>query len=422
MKSITPRKIVSQSVSVPGSKSISHRLLLGACLAGGRSKITNLLESEDISLTKKALEHFGASFELSESPNQLIVHGFSGNLAPFAFPVYLGNSGTSMRLMAAVAGLGNSTYELTGDARMCARPMKELLSALNQMGIEAVSDSEHGTPPVRITGGNRGGGRVLLDCSRSSQYLSALLFIAPFMEKGLTIELTGKPVSSPYIDLTLEVMGKFQVEAVKKSEILYEVAGGQIYQPGDFEVEPDLSNAGYFWAAGALTGEMIVVRHASTSSLQGDLRQLAILENMGCKVDVSSEGIGVQGGELHGIDADMGDIPDTVPAIALVAAFARGKSRLVNIAHLREKECDRVDAIVSQLGKMGIQAEQGEDWMEITGGNPKGAVIETFNDHRIAMAFSLAGLLVDGMVIENPSCVEKSFPGYWQIFDNLQSI
>ncbi len=410
----------SRSVHVPGSKSISHRLLVGAGLARGESRIENLLESEDISFTENALRCFGAKIDHLES-GKTLVQGFGGNLQPWHRPVFLGNSGTSLRLLAAVAGLGTTSYQFTGDARLCQRPMKELLLALNQLGIKAWSDANHGTPPVYIKGSSSsGGGRVVLDCSRSSQYLSALLFIAPFMEQGLTIELSGMPVSAPYIDLTIEVMKRFQVEVIKKSPALYHVPGGQEYQPGYFQVEPDVSNAGYFWAAGALTGKHILVQNLSMDSLQGDLGQLEIFEKMGCKIHAGSRGIGVQGcGSLKAVQADMGNMPDAVPAIAVTAAFARGNTRLTHIAHLREKECDRVDALVSQLRKMGIRAEQGQDFLEITGGTPHGAKIETFDDHRMAMAFSLAGLCVDGIIIENPSCVDKSFPGYWQVFGQL---
>jgi 3-phosphoshikimate 1-carboxyvinyltransferase len=214
-------------------------------------------------------------------------------------------------------------------------------------------------------------------------------------------------------------MKKFKVEAHRIHPCLYRVPGQQYYSPGDFFVEPDLSNAGYFWALGAITGRMISVKNISQNSLQGDLKQVKILEQMGCTVKVQENEIGVCGSELTGIDVDMSDTPDAVPAIAVVAGFAKGRTRIHNIRHLREKECDRIDAVSSQLLKMGIMVKQGDDFMEITGGAPKGARIETFNDHRIAMAFSIPGLIIPGMKIENETCVEKSFPNYWEIFDAL---
>lgn len=418
MKKINPRPIKDQSVHVPGSKSLSHRMLICAALARGVSTITNVLKSEDISLTSKALSCMGA--EIREiQPNVIRVKGFDGRPAPWNEPIYLGNSGTSMRLLAGIAGLGSSEFVLTGNPRMCERPMLELIEALERIGIHAASENDRGTPPVHITGGNRTGGNTRLDCSRSSQYLSSLLMIGPFLEKGLIIDLTGVPVSSPYIDLTMDVMNQFRVTAKRLTSTQYMVSGNQGYVPGNYFVEPDLSNAGYFWAAAAITGRKIRVENVSRNSLQGDFKQVYILERMGCTLDMDDHSVSVKGNPLTGVEVDMSETPDAVPAIAVTAAFARGKTRITNIAHLRDKECDRIHAVVSQLMKMGIQARQGDDWMEITGGAPTGAFIETYNDHRIAMAFSLPGLLVEGMKIENPSCVEKSFPGYWEIFDRL---
>ncbi|WP_022668560.1 3-phosphoshikimate 1-carboxyvinyltransferase [Desulfospira joergensenii] len=418
MKKIKPRSIKDQTIAVPGSKSLSHRMLICAALAKGSSKITNLLESEDITLTTRTLACMGADIR-EIRPNLKQVKGFDGRPGQWDDPIYLGNSGTSMRLLAGIAGLGRSEFILTGDRRMCERPMSELMEALEMIGITARSENDQGTPPVHILGGNRTGGHTRLDCSKSSQYLSSLLMIGPFLEKGLDIELTGPPVSSPYIDLTMDVMKQFNVTAERISPTRYRVPGGQGYEPGDYFVEPDLSNAGYFWAAGAITGKKIRVENVSKDSLQGDLHQVYILEKMGCTLFMEDNSVAVKGNGLKGVDVDMSKTPDAVPAIAVTAAFAGGKTRITNIGHLREKECDRIDAVVSQLLKMGIEAKQGDDWMEITGGTPKGAFIETFNDHRIAMAFSLPGLMVGEMEIENPSCVEKSFPGYWEIFDRL---
>ena len=418
MKHILPKAIKDQSVIVPGSKSISHRMLICAALSDGLCQITNLLDSEDITLTTRALSCMGAHINALES-HLKEVNGFGGNPCQYDEPIYLGNSGTSMRLLAGIAGLGRTEFVLTGNPRMCERPMQELIDALKIMGIKAWSENDSGTPPVHITGTSRMGGETRLDCSKSSQYLSSLLMIGPFMEKGLTVCLDGPPVSSPYIDLTIDVMNQFNVRAEKISETRYHVPGGQKYESGRFFVEPDMSNAGYFWAAGAITGQEIRVENVGKNSLQGDLDQAYILEKMGAALSWGDNFLSVKGNELKGIEVDMSKTPDAVPAIAVTAAFAQGTTRITNIGHLREKECDRIDAVVSQLLKMGIQASQGQDWIQIKGGKPKGAKIETFNDHRIAMAFSLPGLMIQGMEIENPSCVEKSFPGYWDIFDRL---
>ncbi|WDP86350.1 MAG: 3-phosphoshikimate 1-carboxyvinyltransferase [Desulfobacter sp.] len=418
MKRIFPKSISDQIVQIPGSKSISHRMLICAALAKGRSIIHNSLESQDLFLTRQTLEHMGAKFN-DITDHQMEVDGFNGRPMPHAQPIYLGNSGTSMRLLAGIAALGDTAYTLTGDKRMCQRPMNELLTALKHIQVNAYSRNDQGTPPVVIQGGNRMGGTTRLDCSKSSQYLSALLMAGALFDQGLVIELAGPLVSKPYIDLTLDVMSQFNVQAEQVSDRVYQVKGGQAYVPGTRVVEPDLSNAGYFWAVGAITGKKIGVTNIEATSLQGDLKQVKILEKMGCCLEKKENTLFVQGQQLTGVDVDMSEIPDAVPAIAVVAAFARGRTRITNIAHLRVKECDRIDAVCSQLSKMGIQVSQTSDAMEIIGGSPKGAQISTFNDHRIAMAFSVAGLRVKGMEIENPNCVEKSFPTYWHLFDAL---
>ena len=419
MKQIVPKNIKDQAVVIPGSKSISHRMMLCASLSNGISNIKNLLQSDDIKCTIDALKHMGADIEPVKESHYRVA-GFGGNPHPCNKDIYLGNSGTSMRLLTGIAALGTTSYTLTGDKRMCERPMKELLDALTLLGIQAKSKNKKGSPPVYIQGGNRAGGLVKIDCSKSSQYLSSLLMIGALMKNGLDIRLDSPPVSSPYIDLTIDIMKKFTIAAHQIDSMHYQVPGQQSYLQGDFFVEPDLSNAGYFWAIGAITGKMIFVENINDNSLQGDLKQIRILEQMGCALKIENNHIGVCGGSLKAVDVDMSDTPDAVPAIAVVASFAKGKTRIYNIKHLREKECDRIDAVSSQLMKMGISVKQGEDFLEITGGNPKGTRIETFNDHRIAMAFSMPGLIIPGMEIENETCVEKSFPNYWDIFDKLQ--
>lgn len=418
MKKIMTKKIDDQAVIIPGSKSISHRMMICASLCDGTSKIQNLLQSEDIKLTMTALKNMGAKID-EINDNNFNVSGFAGTPAGYNQDIYLGNSGTSMRLLTGICALGNSEYTLTGDSRMCERPMVELLDALTMLGVDATSQSSMGTPPVHICGTSREGGAVSIDCSKSSQYLSSLLMMGAVLKEGLDITLFESPVSSPYINLTIDIMRKFKVDVNQIDNTHFHVPGQQTYIPGNFFVEPDLSNAGYFWAIGAITGKMISVKNINKKSLQGDMKQIGILEQMGCAIRIDDNQIGVCGSTLSGIDVDMSDNPDAVPAIAVVASFAKGITRILNIKHLREKECDRIDAICSQLIKMGIKVKQGEDFLEITGGNPKAARIETFNDHRIAMAFSMPGLIIPGMEIENEACVGKSFPNYWEIFETL---
>ncbi|MEA1968866.1 MAG: 3-phosphoshikimate 1-carboxyvinyltransferase [Thermodesulfobacteriota bacterium] len=418
MKSIKTRKIQESTVNIPGSKSISHRVMICASLAGGKSEIKNLLQSEDISYTVSALKKMGA--EIKEIQKGIFkVKGVNGKPQPCSSPIYLGNSGTSMRLLAGVAALGNSQYILTGDERMRQRPMGDLLNALAMAGVFAESEHGNNAPPVKIRGGQKKGGKVFLDCSKSSQYLSSLLMMGPFLKDGLVISLPSPAVSAPYIDLTIDIMKKFNVSAARINDLEYRVPGSQKYSSGAFTIEPDISNASYFFAAGAITGKMVRVANIVHNSLQGDLRFLDILAQMGCFIEFDANGVGVKGENLKSVDVDMSDIPDVVPTLAVIAAFARGTTVVRNIGHLREKECDRINAVVSQLNKMGVGADQGETWLSVKGGRPQGASIETFNDHRIAMAFSVAGLNVQGIEIENPGCVAKSFPSFWEIFNQL---
>ncbi|MFH1152604.1 MAG: 3-phosphoshikimate 1-carboxyvinyltransferase [Pseudomonadota bacterium] len=418
MKPIQTRPVKAVSIRIPGSKSISHRALICASLARGTSTIRNLLASDDVRYTRYALEAMGASMTDS-ADGSVLVSGFRGEPRACAGEIFLGNSGTSMRLLAGVAALGRTPYILTGDMRMKERPMEGLLKALREAGVDARGIAGNGCPPVRINGDKKHGGTVSLDCSQSSQYLSSLLMIGPVLDLGLDIFLPSPAVSAPYIRLTLDMMDRFKVTAKAVSDVRFKVPGRQVYEAGIITVEPDLSNASYFWAVGAVTGKPVIVEHVSRSSLQGDVRLLDILEKMGCSVHQVSTGIQVRGNDLEGVDVDMADIPDVVPTLAVVAAFAKGTTVIRNIAHLREKECDRISAVVSQLRKMGITAEQGDSWLSVQGGQPTGARIETFNDHRIAMAFSIAGVRVPGMAVENPGCVAKSFPLFWETFDQL---
>lgn len=419
MKSIKKRNVSPGVVTIPGSKSISHRMLICAALSRGVSTVANVLQSEDLHLTRNALVCMGAGITEDEDA-VLTIQGVNGRPAPHEQDIYLGNSGTSMRLLAGIAALGRTPYRLTGDRRMQERPMGELLDALTMMRVHASSQSGDGTPPVIIQGGDRQGGAVTLDCSQSSQYLSSLLMMGALLDKGLSITLPGPAVSAPYIDLTMDIMAKFNVSARRLDETHYEVPGGQTYASGTFAVEPDLSNAGYFWAVGAVTGRRIKVAHLNQNSLQGDIRLLDIFQKMGCRVSFEEDGIAVSGEGLSAVDVDMSDIPDVVPTLAAVACFAEGTTRVRNIAHLRQKECDRITAVVSQLRKLGVDAREGEDWLSVTGTTRMhGAQIETFNDHRIAMAFGVIGLMVEGVVIENESCVGKSFPGFWDVMEEL---
>ncbi len=417
MKSIKPHRIKDGDIIVPGSKSLTHRLIIAAALSDGPCTIENPLLSEDTRLTMHALSQMGIAIE--ETDSLVKVGGGGGRFSGCPYPIFLGNSGTSMRLLAAVTALGTGPYLLTGTERMHQRPIKDLLNAMNQAGIGARSMAESGCPPIEIRGGGPMGGPVTVDCTTSSQFLSALLLIGPCTSKGLEVTVSGGPVSRPYVDLTVDVMEKCGIQVRREGYERFSIPGDQTYRSGDYRVEADCSQAGYFWAAAAITGARIRVRGAVADSKQGDVRFARVLEEMGCRAESEADGVVVTGGPLSAVTVDMADMPDVVPTLAVVAAFARGTTVITNVAHLRGKESDRLATVAEGLQKMGIQTEVTGDGLRVTGGNPKGADIDTYDDHRIAMSFAVAGLRVPGVVIEGEMCVAKSFPNFWEVFEGL---
>jgi len=405
-------------VSVPGSKSYTHRILIAAALSDGVCPIGNALIAEDTRLTRQALEQMGIRIE--DAPDsRIIVHGRRGHLHPAADRIYLGNSGTSMRLLAAVAALGRGGLTLYGTQRMAERPIQDLIDALNQLGVPIRSTGRSGCPPVEVRGGPIRGGSVTINCRTSSQYLSALLLIAPYTEKGLDIAVAGGPVSKPYVDMTIDVMNEFGVMVDREKYDRFVVAGRQTYRAGAYTVEPDASQAGYFWAAAAVCGTRIKVKGVVQNSRQGDVQFAQLLAGMGCEIHNAADGITVAGRRLRAAEIDMGDMPDMVPTLAVVAAFAEGTTVIRNVSHLKAKESDRLTAVANELVKMGIQARCGANELIVTGGQPHGAAIETYGDHRIAMSFAVAGLAAPGTSILDENCVEKSFPDFWKVFEGL---
>jgi len=417
MRKITPLPPTQAVVSVPGSKSYTHRVLIAAALSGGRCVIGNALDSEDTRLTLAALKKWGIAIE--PEGDQLAVVGRKGRFDSCRDPIFLGNSGTSMRLLTAVAALAPGKSLLTGTERLQARPIQDLLDGLVQLGVRARSLKGNGCPPVEITGGGISGGRVELNCALSSQFLSALLLVGPCTVDGIEVRVTQGPVSRPYIDITLDTMERFGVPAERRGYEWFKVPGGRSYRAGPCTVEPDCSQAGYFWAAAAVTSSTVKVMGTTCASRQGDIRLVEILERMGCRVSSQADGVAVSGGPLSAVEVDMADIPDVVPTLALVAAYARGRTVIRNVAHLREKESDRLAAMSAGLARMGIRAGCDADTLWVDGGTPHGAAIDCCNDHRIAMSFAVAGLRTPGVAILDEGCVQKSFPTFWEVFETL---
>lgn len=417
MLKIKAGKIQNSTITVPGSKSYTHRTFIAAALSNGQCNISNWLDSEDTNYTLNALKKFGVPIE--NKPDGLIITGRNGEMDHQNMPIQLGNSGTSMRLLTAFAAIGKGTYVLTGFKRMHERPIQDLLDGLQQIGVHAIAVNNNGCPPVEVIGNQVFGGIVHLNCGISSQFLSGLLLIAPYTDQGLKIHVIQGPVSKPYIDMTIDIMSRFGVDIARNGYEYFDVPGNQTYQSGNYRVEPDCSQAGYFWAAAAITGTQIKVKGITKDSRQGDVRFTEVLSLMGCKVIHDDEGIAVIGGKLSAVEVDMADMPDLVPTLAVVAAFAKGTTVIKNVSHLKVKESDRLAAVINELTKMGISAISKGDNLLIKGGNPQGAVIETYDDHRIAMSFAIAGLVIPGMTILNENCVGKSFPNFWDVFNGL---
>ncbi|MEW6429328.1 MAG: 3-phosphoshikimate 1-carboxyvinyltransferase [Thermodesulfobacteriota bacterium] len=424
MKRIQPLgRPVDAAVAVPGSKSITQRALIAAALADGDSLLRGPLDSEDTRYTMTALAAMGIGVEQTAAGWR--VAGRGGVIATPAGDIFLGNNGTATRFLTSVAALGHGRFAITGDARMAERPIRPLMEALAGWGVRIRSVHDSGCPPLVIDADGIAGGRTVLPEGKSSQYLSSLLLVAPYAEKPAELEVRGAVLSKPYVAMTLAVMSSFGVTATASADCArFAIPRGK-YAARDYQVEGDASSASYFWAAAAVTGGRVTVTNVPSPSLQGDAVLVDLLERMGCAVTRSEGGITVQGaGNLRGIEVDMGDCPDVVPTLAVVAAMARGRTVISNIAHLRIKECDRLHVMASSLAMLGIHTEEQPDSLIIDGcgGDParlRAAVIPTHNDHRIAMCFAVAGLVVDGITVENEGCVSKSFPDFWERFSLL---
>jgi 3-phosphoshikimate 1-carboxyvinyltransferase len=407
------------TVTMPGSKSYTQRALVLAALAEGKSVLRNPLVAEDTSHLLAALRLLGTNI-LSRN-GDILVTGTGGRLANPGREIYLGNNGTAMRILTGLVSIGWGTFTLTGDQRLRERPIEPLLAALRSLGIDARSLGREGYPPVVIRTSGLQGGKVTLRDIFSSQYISALLLCAPYGAGDTLIELEGRVPSLPYVDMTIEAMTKFGVDVQRDTAHCYLVKSGQRYRGIRYRIEGDASSASYFFLAAAICQGKVSVENINPRSLQGDIGFLSLLETLGCSVIWEKNRVELAGRELHGGDRvfDLGDMPDMVPTLAVLAALRPGRTVIENVAHLRLKESDRLSALATELGKTGIPVEERKDGLIITGGQPHGAEIETYNDHRIAMSFAILGLAVPGMSIRNPACVSKSFPGFWGELEKL---
>lgn len=410
-------------VTVPGSKSLSNRALLLAALCEGNTTITNLLDSDDIRHMLAALNELGVKTELNEDKTECIVYGVNGKFTQPNKPLFLGNAGTAMRPLAAVLALSSVNTELTGEPRMYERPIGHLVDSLCELGADIVYLKENGFPPlnIRAYGNKPSCEEITVDGSVSSQFLSALLMAAPTLGNPITIKVKGDLVSKPYIALTLNIIKQFGVEFENDNYQSFKFNGLQRYiSPGDFMVEGDASSASYFLAAGAISGQEVQVYGVGKNSVQGDIRFADVLEKMGATVDYFDDHISVSSNKkLIGVDLDLNHIPDAAMTIATTALFADGTTTIRNIYNWRVKETDRLHAMATELKKVGAEVEEGHDYIKVTPKPIKHAAIDTYDDHRIAMCFSLLAFDENSVTINNPEVTSKTFPDYFERFASL---
>lgn len=413
MIEVKPLGRCDAQVTIPGSKSYTHRALVVSALADGESILLDALACEDTEWTIKGLERLGVS--VLWKGDRLHVLGKGGKLNSGETEISVGNSGTSMRFLTALASLKSGRTLLDGNERMRQRPMIGLLEGLEVLGVKAYSQNGNGYPPVVVESSGLRGGTANIRGDQSSQFLSALLMVAPYAEREVHLNVMGPLSSQPYVKITLHVMSTFGVEVNCRESQSFSVSTEKRYRPQSVRIEGDASNASYFFSAAAITRGRVRVENFNPASIQGDAAFLNVLEDMGCHVVRGDSWAEVQGKKLCGMEIDMNAMPDLVPTLAVTAAFTQGKTVIKNIGHLRLKESDRIRSLAEGLSRMGIRTEEGKDWLGIKGGGAHGAEIETYKDHRLAMSFAIAGLAVPGIKIREERCVDKSFPGFWEV-------
>jgi len=421
---------LNSTVRVPGSKSLTNRALLIASLANGTTHLTNALFSDDSRYFAKALQTLGFDIQLDEANHAMTITGLAGKIPAAQAELFIGNAGTAARFLSAFLTLGDGEYILDGEPRMRERPIGDLVESLSQLGadIQPILNSEFKIPnsqicpPVKITASGLPGGKTTIAGDISSQFLSALLMVAPYAQNPIEVTLSTDLNSKPYVDMTIAIMKDFGVEIERDNYSQFTIRP-TFYSPlSTYSIESDASAASYFFAAPAICGGTVKVENISRKSVQGDIVFLDVLKQMGCIVTETDNCLLVTGSaELRGIDVDMRDIPDTAQTLAAVAPFASSPTRIRGIASARVKETDRVSATCTELKRLGVQVEEHEDGMTIYPCQSfQPASIQTYNDHRMAMAFSLIGLRFDGVTIENPSCVSKTFPNFFEVLASLR--
>lgn len=422
---------LSATVRVPGSKSLTNRALLIAALANGTTRLTNALFSDDSRYFARALQTLGFDVILDEVNHEMTVTGMGGKIPAQKAELFIGNAGTAARFLSAFLTLGDGEYILNGDARMRERPIGDLVQSLTQLGATLGPATAHGSlntdhslicPPLKIIAHGLPGGKTQIAGNISSQFLSALLMVAPYAQAPIEIELSTDLNSKPYVDMTLAIISDFGVN-IERHDYSRFIIRPTFYSPlSTYAIESDASAASYFFAASAILGGTVCVENISRRSKQGDIAFLDVLQRMGCAVEETDHCVLVTGhSPLVGLDVDMRDIPDAAQTLAAIAPFASTPTRIRGIASARVKETDRVSAVCTELARLGVQVEEHDDGMTIYPCDTfQPATVRTYNDHRMAMSFALIGLRMDGVHIENPGCVSKTFPNYFEVLETLR--
>jgi 3-phosphoshikimate 1-carboxyvinyltransferase len=415
------------TISVPGSKSITNRALVLAALTASAEQPTILegaLQSEDTEIMVNCLGKLGVEI-IPDWPNSRIAVRKKSGMLSSGGDLFVGNSGTTMRFLTALVALGRGRFRLDGVPRMRERPIHDLLDALKQLGVRAYCENDNGCPPVIVEADGLRGGAVRIKGDTSSQFVSGLMMAAPFAESDVTIDVERALVSAPYVEMTVAMLRDFRLRAYPGPAGHYLVRAPRSPEPlAVYRIEPDASAASYFFGAAAITGGRISVNGSWQGSMQGDARFLDVLSQMGCDVWHSHvedhASVAVTGGVLRGIDIDMNDISDTVMTLAAIACFADGPTTIRNVAHIRHKETDRLSALATELRRVGAHVNEHADGLTITPAPLHGATIQTYNDHRMAMSMALVGLRVSGIVIDNPACVAKTYPRFFEDLERLR--
>ena len=414
---------ITGTVEVPGSKSITNRALLMAALSEGRTTLTGVLFSDDSRHFLSSLINLGFEVEINESEKIVTVKGLGGSIPRKEAVIDVGSAGTAARFLTAMLALSDGTYVIDCSEQMKKRPMKPLFEALTFMGagFDYLESEQH--LPVRVTGNGGICRNISLDITKSTQFLSALLMMGPMIKSGMTIHITSEKVDGAYIRVTRKMLEQFGA-AVALNGSDYCIPAGSTFHGSVYAIEPDVSAACYFYAMAALKGGEITVKGVRMNLMQGDIKFLGVLEKLGCAILETEEGVRVIGpaaGSYGGIDITMNDFSDQAMTLAALAPFASSPTIIRGVSHIRLQECDRMQGIVNELTRVGVQCEADGENILIWPGIPHGAIIETYDDHRFAMAFTLLGLKAEGIIISNPLCCSKTFENYFEVLDELLS-